>query len=704
MSYCLNPQCRHPENPEATFNCKSCGLSLSVKGQYRAIQLLGGGGMGRTFLAIAQNQDKTACVLKQFSPQIQTKASLKKATELFAQEAIRLQELGSHDQIPALINFCEQDGFWYLVQQFVDGKNLLQELEIEGVFNEAKITQLLKDLLPVLEFIHQHQVIHRDLKPENIIRRKADEKLVLVDFGIAKYNEDIFHPKTGTLIGTIGYAPLEQIRGGKAYPASDLYSLGMTCVHLLTQVPPAELFDALSGELTWRSHLDSDHQIISHQLGKILDKLLQDAVKKRYQSATEVLHDLQQLSCQPTCSSKFEGIVSLDIIASVGLEASENKPYSDHLPDYQLLGRSLREAPSLLALPEIPDSQVAISCLSQSQRLTSSQIALTESPVTCNLANTFEGHTAAIETIAIGPNSYLLASGSTDQSIRLWNLKTGQLLHQFLRHQSSVKSISIHPQGWRLISGSLDRTILAWNLNARKMTDQFFSHSGSPYSHRCGEVYAVAYSPDGKLVVSGGADHLIKVWNQRNGELLYHLNEHSDIVLCITFADPKVSVNCLQADLDSSPCTSLFASGGADGLIKLWRFGCFKSLQTLRGHTDSICSLAFSPNQRILVSGSCDRTIKLWNFQTGELLKILTGHTEPIRSVAISPNGTLLASGSSDGTIKLWNLDLEKGLGVLLTTLSGCHPVQFTSDNQALVSGDLNHKILVWKLQQFSDQ
>jgi serine/threonine protein kinase len=122
-----------------------------------------------------------ACVVKQFSPspQIQSDAeSLRKATALFNQEAVRLLYLGEHPQIPGLLAHFDEDKRLYLVQEYIDGQNLLEELVQQGVFNEQKIRVLLGDLLPVLKFIHSEGVIHRDIKPENIMRRRKDGKLV----------------------------------------------------------------------------------------------------------------------------------------------------------------------------------------------------------------------------------------------------------------------------------------------------------------------------------------------------------------------------------------------------------------------------------------------------------------------------------------------------------------------------------------------
>jgi serine/threonine protein kinase len=240
MSYCLNPACQKSDNsPKAEF-CQNCQSKLLLDYRYRALKALGQGSFGRTFLAVDEGQPlKPLCVIKRFLPPNQNISNVEKAAELFRQEALRLQKLGKHPFIPSLLTYVEQDNCQYLVQEFVDGLNLAQQLEQDGSFTEIQIRQLLNDLLPILQFVHNHQVIHRDIKPENIIRR-ADGQLVLVDFGAAKLLAKDTIAKTGTLIGTVLYAAPEQIMG-KAVFASDFYSLGVTCIHLLTQVSPIDI-------------------------------------------------------------------------------------------------------------------------------------------------------------------------------------------------------------------------------------------------------------------------------------------------------------------------------------------------------------------------------------------------------------------------------------------------------------------------------
>ena len=275
-------------NPLDTKFCSQCRTRLLIQDRYRALRIIGQGGFGKTFLAQDEGKpSKPKCVIKQFI--YDDPATLREAQRLFEQEAVRLDDLGKHPQIPELLAHCEQEGRQYLVQEFIDGENLLQELHRAGRFSEAKIKELLLDLLPVLQFIHAGQVIHRDIKPENVIRRRSDGRLVVVDFGAAKMASQTALQKTGTTIGSAGYAAPEQAFG-KALFASDIYSLGVSCLHLITNVNPLTMYDPVEG-FAWRDFLVN--QKVSNELGQILDKMTQPSVKQRYQLVAETLQVLQ---------------------------------------------------------------------------------------------------------------------------------------------------------------------------------------------------------------------------------------------------------------------------------------------------------------------------------------------------------------------------------------------------------------------------
>jgi len=361
MLYCSNPTCSNPFNPDGNKFCLSCGsqtLSPLFRNRYRVIQLLGEGGFGRTYEAIDSDRMDDPCVIKQFFPQVQGTAALEKATELFKQEAKRLYELGEHPQIPRLIAYFEQDKRLYLVQELIEGQTLLAELQQQGAFSEEKIRQLLADLLPVLKVVHERGVIHRDIKPENIMRRRKDGKLMLIDFGVSKQVTATLLGQAGTTVGTHGYAPMEQMRG-QVYPASDLYSLGVTCIRLLTQCLPKEdgsddLYDGLNGKWIWRDRLPRS-TTISSTLKQVLDKLLKDLVKERYQSADEVLQSLNFVTSKSSNSApdNLSSVKGIDYTKLRDLLAAGKWQDADRETKAVMLKVSSREKKGYLELKHI---------------------------------------------------------------------------------------------------------------------------------------------------------------------------------------------------------------------------------------------------------------------------------------------------------------------------------------------------------------
>jgi formylglycine-generating enzyme required for sulfatase activity len=315
---CLNKDCATVNAQDNKF-CAKCGEKLLLKDRYQALELIGQGGFGRTFLA--RDLDKPSqsfCVIKQFFPTAQGTDNIAKAAQLFAKEAIHLEELGKHPQIPELFAyFVTEDQQEYLVQEYIAGKNLEDELKSQGVFDENKVKALLIDILNILKFVHEHQVIHRDIKPENIIRRNSDQKLVLVDFGASKM---VASPTalnvTGTVIGSAQYWAPEQARGKPVF-ASDLYSLGVTCLYLLTQVDPFQLFDIHENDWVWRDHLQDN--LVSDQLAEILDRLVTIALKKRFASVDQVLAVLNYN--QPDKSEiQAEALTHIQIVSTPMIE------------------------------------------------------------------------------------------------------------------------------------------------------------------------------------------------------------------------------------------------------------------------------------------------------------------------------------------------------------------------------------------------
>ena len=548
MTYCFNPACENPQNPEGVEFCLFCNSALWLRNRYRALQVIEEGNFGRTLLAEDRDRLSDRCVIKQLfkwrKVQDSTQA-MAKVSRAFEQEAALLLKLGTHPQIPTLLACFEQDRRFYIVQEYIQGQNLLEELLEQGIFSEQKIRDLLNDLLPVLKFIHEHNVIHRDIKPMNIIRSHGDGKLVLIDFGLAKKLQPNALGKTGSRYGTEGYAPIEQTRG-KVYPASDLYSLGITCIQFLAGAALEELYDAEQGIWIWREYLRNKGTDVSDRLGQILDKLIKDSLKERYESADIVIKDLQESLPRWRCVHTFSGLGKIEQVT--------------FSPDGETLAGSS------------DDKTLKVWNLSSGE-----------------LVQAVSGESQAVKFAVISPDGKTLASGMGDNKIQIWHIPSEQLLHTLDAGAGAVHQVAFSPDGETLVSGNSDGTVKLWHLGTGKLLDTIRGHSGA--------VFAVVLSPDGKIVASGGADKTIKLWHLSSGVLLHVLTQHSGEVnaLCISpdgemlvsgSADCQILVwhpgsgklmDILwghQAPVRSvafSPDGDAIASGSDDRTIKIWR-------------------------------------------------------------------------------------------------------------------------------------
>ncbi|WP_373528841.1 protein kinase [Nostoc sp.] len=319
--YCTRPRCPRPQNYFTDLDdittlkttqqkyCTTCGMPLMLDGRYVTTKLLGRGGFGAAFLARDRRiPGMRQCVVKQFQPAGNlTSNQLQQAQLMFEREAEVLSQLGNdHEQIPDLFAFFpvivnslqpgQQDQFFYLVQEYIDGQNLEEELVQQGKFSEQQVLEVLQEILKVLKFVHDRSIIHRDIKPSNIMRRR-DGKLFLLDFGAVKQVTKAAPGSAAASTGiySMGFAPPEQMTGGQVFPSTDLYALAVTLITLLTNQEAVQLFDAYSNQWKWRTQVS-----ITPRLADILDKMLLAAANQRFQSAQEVLDALNPQPLAPT--------------------------------------------------------------------------------------------------------------------------------------------------------------------------------------------------------------------------------------------------------------------------------------------------------------------------------------------------------------------------------------------------------------------
>ena len=245
-------------------------------------------------------------------------------------------------------------------------------------------------------------------------------------------------------------------------------------------------------------------------------------------------------------------------------------------------------------------------------------------------------HRGAVNSVAFSPDGKMLASASWDETIRLWEVASGESRRELKGHANRVRSVAFSPDGKMLASASNDQTIRLWDVASGESRRELKGHTHW--------VTSVAFSPDGKMLASGSSDNTIRLWYMASGESRRELKGHTNLVLSVAF----------------SPDGKMLASGSYDNTIRLWDVASGESRRELKGHTNSVWSVAFSPDGKMLASASDDQTIRLWDVASGKSRRELKGHSNYFKSVAFSPDGKILASASYDQTIRLWDVSFDQ--------------------------------------------
>ena len=590
--YCINPDCSQPEHPSNnnsnTRYCQSCGSELLLNGKYRVSRLLSDTtGFGIVYEAF---EGFTAKILKVLQEKWNNEP---KAVELFKREYDVLLELSRQNvtgvpRADAYFQYSTREGkiLHCLVMEKVEGINLEQWLKQYDKLSQKRALKWLREITLILDKIHQQNWLHQDIKPPNIMLRNSGE-LVLIDFGTAgtaREETQTYHQKGKgqqvTGITSVGYTPNEQ-QHSQAVIQSDFYALGRTFVHLLTGKHPLEIYDAVNDVLAWREETENIHPLLLD----FIDELMGRLPKNRPANTRVILQRLDEIERQ-----------------------LKLPPITPNRPS-----------------PPAPNPQPVVT---QKQPPVMPKINSSVSP----LDKTLTGHSNWVYSVVYSPDGRYLASGGSDNTIKIWEVATGRELRTLTGHSDFFRSVVYSPDGRYLASGSFDKTIKIWEVATGREVRTLTGHSGW--------VNSVVYSPDGCYLASGSWDKTIKIWQVATGKELRTLTRHSGWVYSVVYS------------LDGH----YLASGSQDNTIKIWQVATGKQLRTLTGHSEAVFSVVYSPDGHYLASGSQDNTIKIWEVATGKQLRTLTGHFEAVFSVVYSPDGRYLASGSGDNTIKIWEV------------------------------------------------
>lgn len=612
---CVNPACPHPTNKDSAIACAACGWPLRVGDRYRCQRVLGQGGFGRTYLAIDEGRDPPqCCVVKQMAAVVNTRRP--DAQQRFHREADRLASLGQHPQIPALLDVVDSAQGQFLVQEYIPGPNLEQLMaRSPDVEREALVQRVLYELLPVLSHMHEHSVIHRDIKPANVIAPPAPRPLALVDFGAAKAIADPEQLKlTATVIGSAGYAAPEQALG-KAVFASDIFSLGMTGLHLLTGLHPFELYSVSDDAWVWRPYAPDS---VSPALGRVLDRMVNRRLPERYSTPQAVLADL-----------RWSGL-------ALGLGEPNPKPRVAVASSATI---ALWEQRFALSLPGVVANGLAISPSGRAIATAGSDGTVRLWDCTNGQAiHTFRkslgllglGHRGPVSTVAFTPQGNAIISGGEDSQLIQWHLAdySGQTLPL---SGWQITTLVIIPQTSTLAVGSGDGRIHLWPLDRE--------HAPQTLVHHQDQVTALAVNGVENMLVSGGRDRTLRLWSLPSGRLTR------------TLTAPKEAITALACH----PQDGRIVSGDRAGQVQVWQAG--QSDQGLIIHTSPspVTALAMSPNGEWLAIGADNGDLTLMSLH-GQRQSVQRRHAWSVRAIAFTPDSRMLVSTSADETIRFWCL------------------------------------------------
>jgi len=726
--------------------CVIIMVSQLLDGRYQIIEVIETGEFGQTYLAKdIRRPGEPQCFVKHLRPGSSEPKLINTTRRLFQKEAEVLEKLGQHDQIPQLFAYFEENEEFFLVESFIAGHSLSTEIVPGKPVTEEKIIPLLKELLEILVFVHGQGVIHRDIKPANLIRRYADNKLVLIDFGSVKEIHIAQRQAPVTVrIGTLEYMPIEQFQYNPQLN-SDIYALGMIGIQAMTGLPAydlpklRDLKNSNRGEIVWR-HLTTCSQALSD----VLDNMVRYDFRERYQSAAEALADLRKIGDRSRARipkltiyreevdrrSSNRGDITVvgrrileELRVSLELQPEEAdamedevlNPYRKYREKGERYEQSLQEAMQQ-EYPFSVETREELKRLQQVLGLTDEDATRIEELVVPKsllgklykaIAIVLEGHR--------NPNPPLASSAV------LLGVQA-----------SSTVSPEVH------LNGKTDLSLAQPAPTGATPTERIASPSTSsaaivPKEPRKFNPYIAAATIAALLAAIGGIYGYLK-WQERQQlvqqetqqfnriDAFYQESNYegciSQIPTIANTSSAYTSAQNLQEKCQAglhwknakvknfaqhsdavgavafSPDGLMLASGSKDKTIQIWDLATGKSIRTFPGDSSTIWSVAFDAKGTKLATGTGFWRVMLWDLKTGQVTRSLD-HTASVWSVAFSPDGQVVASGSGDKTTKISDATTGNLIQNLPDHTDFVYSVAFTPDGKSLVSGSKDKKITI---------
>ncbi|NES77744.1 MULTISPECIES: serine/threonine-protein kinase [Okeania] len=702
-----------------------------LDGRYQIIKIIESGEIGHAYLALdIRRPGEAQCFIKHLQPSIYDRRLINIVRDRFQKEAQMLEKLSQHDRIPKLLAYFEEDREFFLVQSFIPGQSLDNEILPGKPLSEKQVILIINEVLEILVFVHENSVIHRDIKPANLIRRKSDNQLVLIDFGAVK-EINIGQQNPTARIGTMEYMPIEQFEYNPQLN-SDIYALGMIGIQAITGLPSSELSklkDNENGEkkeIFWRYLTNC-----STSLADILDKMVRYNFHERYQSAAEVIADLKKINEFPSFATDNKEIYREEVIRrasdrgdisivgrrildelreSLELSREETEIIEDEVLNpyrkYRMKGERYEETLKAAIQEEYPFSQETRQELERLQQilgLTQEDIELIENRVlpkslltkfkkifsNNNKQSSFNwqlilGFIATLIVIIFAIYRYLKFQNYLQ-------LRQQQVLQQQEQESAKfnfVKNLYIERNYEECINqGTLiseKSSIFAEAQSLLQNCQQglnWQNYQVEDLSRFNASIGALAFSDNGENLVTGSRDTTVKILEVPTGKI----------------------INTLAAD--DSPIWSVALNnngtklvvGTYDWRVMIWNLETGELFRVFE-HWAPVWSVAMSSDNQTIASASGDKTVKVWDLETGFLIFNFPDHSDVVYSIAISPDGRILVSGSADQTIKIEDLYT----GELINTLTGhegvIRSVDISPDGEKIVSGSYDNTIKIWSL------
>ena len=671
-------------------------------GSYRLIRLLGKGGFAEVYLGQhVRVASKQAAVKILYLFDVNAKK--------FHQEAEITEKL-VHPHIVRLLDFDLQEGIPFLVLDYAPGGSLRNRHPKGTHIPLETVVSYLKEIAPALQYAHNLHILHRDIKPDNMLIGRQGE-LLLSDFGIAELSlTGRTSIEASFLTGGTPYYMAPEAFTSKPEKASDQYALAISVYEWLCGTYPflGDNFIQLGYQHTHGEvpPLRSKNPAVLPAVEHVVMQALAKNPKDRFPEVMDFAMDLVNASvAQHEAPPKEEPAPGSTVPPGAppvatethkdtppGAEQTPPQPEATPAPETTAPKTPHLEptTPAVQAQPPDTIGTIPHRRLSRRRALqlgAGTTVAVTgiggilywlehATPPPGTTLVTYHGHTGPVESVAWSPNGKLIASGSSDKTVQVWDAANGDNMFINHGHTYIVWSVAWSPNGKLIASGSEDSTI--------QLLDSTNGHNVFTFNGQSGSVNTVAWSPDGKRIASGnGAANTVQVWDISTGGNVFTYRGHSYIVNTVAW----------------SPDGKRIASGSYDRTVQVWDAATGGNVFTYRGHSNSVnfmpWSVAWSPDGKRIASGSNDSTVQVWDATNGGNVFTYHGHTGPVESVAWSPDGKRIASGSS--TVQVWDATNGGNVFTYRGHSSWVNSVAWSPDGRQIASGGGDKTVQVWQ-------